>query len=380
VNTLQKDPPANNQGGKEAWQQKLMRSGYFLAAVLLHLIIFSLIATFVIFQAPKPETEASFGQVKSMPVKVPPPPAPPASGDTANNPTLEPDPVVVPVVTPPSAITSVNSSFTVNTTKAFTQAISHVPAALPQGTGLGHAGSGGGAGLGSSIYGSGSGSTQDLVGYLYDLKQTPDLKPTPIMDSAGAGLDFLRSFVKDWNMSSLDNYWKAPGTLYATQVFIPVRHSEEATKAFNVDTVVQAKRWIIVYDGKVTVPETGTYRFVGFADDFMVVRWDGTNVLDASYDGEVLDPSATDSSTEDSFDGRSYRFGTWIQMQAGAVVPIKILIGEGPGGYSGFLLMIQKQGDDSKKCDYPVFQLRDTPIPDMKNDFSKKKLIFPEAP
>jgi hypothetical protein len=345
----------------------------------LHLIIFSLIATFVIFQAPKPETEASFGQVKSMPVKVPPPPAPPASGDTANNPTLEPQPVVVPVVTPPSAITTINHNFTVNTTKAFTQALSQVPATLaPQGTDLGHAGAGGNTGAGS-LYGSGSGNPQDLVGYLYDLKQMANGKPTEIMGSAKAGLEFLRSWVKDWDMSALDKFYKAPNPLYATQIFIPDRKSEESTKAFGVDGVVQAKRWIIVYTAKVIAPETGTFRFVGWADDFMMVRWDGVNVLDASYPGEELDPSATADKADIGFNNWR-RYGNWIQMQEGAAVQMQVLIGEGPGGDSGFTLMIQRQGDDSKNGDDPVFQLKDAPIPDYGKGFSKKKMLFQEAP
>jgi hypothetical protein len=57
---------------------------------------------------------------------------------------------------------------------------------------------------------------------------------------------------------------------------------------------------------------------------------------------------------------------------------MKVLIGEGPGGSSGFLLMIQKQGDDSPKGDYPVFQVQDVKIPDISYlpNFSKKKMLF----
>ena len=74
--------------------------------------------------------------------------------------------------------------------------------------------------------------------------------------------------------------------------------------------------------------------------------------------------------------------GKWVQMEAGTPMDMLVLIGEGPGGFSGFLLMIQKRGDDSPKGDYPVFQLQDSPIPDMSTDFqfSKKKMVFQVSP
>jgi len=53
-------------------------------------------------------------------------------------------------------------------------------------------------------------------------------------------------------------------------------------------------------------------------------------------------------------------------VEQGTPIDIKILIGEGPGGSSGFVLMIQKKGDNSAKGDYPM----DIP------NFSKKKLLF----
>jgi hypothetical protein len=362
------------------------RVGFFLMALLLHLILFLLVATWVIFQAPKPEPEAEFGRVESIPVKLPPPPEPPASGDAAANPHFEPQPVVVPVTTPTHTITTANFNFSVDTSKVIDQAMSHIN--LPQATGAGLTQGAGNASSGSgmsSVFGSSSGSNTELIGYLYDLKQTPDRKPTDNMEDAAGSrnvMNFLRSFVKDWNMSSLDQYYKSPAPLYATQIFIPERHSEDSTKAFGVDSVVAAKRWIIVYNGKVIPPESGTFRFVGWADDFLLVRWDGANVLDASYPSEEVDPSANSEDAGGKDGDQTDKYGKWIQMEAGVPVPIQVLIGEGPGGYSGFRLLIQKQGDDSQGGDYPVFQLQDGPIPDLGKDikFSKKKMLFQGAP
>jgi len=358
------------------------RFGFFMLALLLHLLLFLLIASWVIFESPKPETDASFGAVKSLPVKVPPPVAPPASGASASNPQFEPQPVVVPVTAPIKTITSITTSFTVNASKSLDQAMTHISMPVPQGTGPSTAGLGGNTGAGtSSIYGSTTGDGQEFVGNLYDLQQTPDRKPTQYADdhdySTWSGLTFLRSFVKGWDMSTLDQFYKAPNPLYTTQIFIPRRASEESTKAFGVDKVVQAKRWIIIYSANVVPPESGTYRFVGWADDFMVVRWNGENVLDACYGGEELDMSAR----IDNAGG--YIHGKWIQMEAGIAVPMQIMIGEGPGGFSGFLLTIQKKGEENNTGDDPVFQLRDAPVPDlpgMPKEFLKKKMIFQTAP
>jgi hypothetical protein len=358
------------------------RFGFFMLALLLHLLLFLLIASWVIFESPKPETDASFGQVKSLPVKVPPPVAPPASGSSASNPHLEPQQVVVPVAAPIKTVTSINASFTVDASKALNQALTHVSMQqAPQATGLAPAGQGPGSGPGTSPYGSRSGDGQELVGSLYDLQQTPDRKKTQYTEdndpSNWSGLAFLRSFVKDWDMSTLDQFYKAPNPLYATQIFIPKRESEESTKAFGVDKVVQAKRWIIVYNANVVAPVSGTYRFAGWADDFLVVRWNGENVLDACYGGEELDMSVR----IDNAGG--YMHGKWIQMEAGVAVPMQVMIGEGPGGFSGFLLTIQKKGEENNTGDDPVFQLRDAPIPDvpgMPKEFMKKKMIFAPAP
>jgi hypothetical protein len=40
--------------------------------------------------------------------------------------------------------------------------------------------------------------------------------------------------------------------------------------------------------------------------------------------------------------------------------------------------MVQKEGDGSPKGDYPVFQLQDSPVPDIgtRFNFSKKTVLF----
>ena len=182
---------------KKFWHQKLERSGFFLCAVLFHLILFLLIATIVVWKAPLPPEPAEFHGVE---VKVPPPSVqPPPSGGAAHNPDLEPD-VVVPVVTPPSVI-SVNhmDTFTVNAAKVMDQSLNHLMAPAPQGTGLDAAGGGPGIGSGNG-FGKSTGTSAQLSGYLYDFKQTA--QKTPIRMTEKSYLDLLSQYIKNgWNDS-----------------------------------------------------------------------------------------------------------------------------------------------------------------------------------
>jgi hypothetical protein len=342
------------------------------------MILFLLVATVVIWKAPPPPPSYEF---QAVAVKLPQPvlPQPSSSGAAASNPQFEPEPVVVPVVTPPSMITTANSTvFKVDTSNMLNQALSHLSQATPQGTGLSTGGGNGSTGFGTG-YGTDAASGIQFEGHFYDLKQTQDRNPTKI----GDGLKFLRTFVKSWDMGALRDYYKAAGTLYASQICIPVTPSDLATKAFHVDDVVKPSHWIVIYEAKVTPPESGRYRFIGFADDFLVVRIDEKNVLDASLSddaNEELDPMAKvkDGVGMSPEAKRPLKCGPWIDMDSATPMDMEVLIGEGPGGLSGFLLMIQKEGDNSQKGDYPVFQLQDSPIPDMSRNFtlSKKKMLF----
>jgi len=376
----------------------LQRSGYLVGAILLHLIAFLLIATLVIWKAPAPPPTDVFHGVAIKPPP-PPPPQPPTSGSQASNPQFEPEPVVVPVVTPPSVITTLNENFKINTPKVLDQTIDHLPTVTPQGTGLAPSGGGlnGSSGVGEMTAYGASGA-DGLVGAFYDLKQTPNGEPTEIAESAWEKsnspddcapnwadqpntkkqLEVLRDFVNSWNASALEKYYKADESLSLDQICIHEGPSSLATKAFHVEDKVVARRWIAIYSAKVLPPESGTYRFIGSADDFLVVNLDNRNVLDACNPGQILDPAArTNEDVGPAWPGYSFYAGRWIDMEQDTPINIRILIGEGPGGSSGFVLMIQKKGDNSAKGDYPIFQVQDVPVPDMDiPNFSKKKMLF----
>jgi hypothetical protein len=85
------------------WFEKISRSGYFLGALLFHLIVFLMVATWVIFPAFHPPTD-DFTKTY-LPPSSPPPPPPPPTPPTVQVPTTA-------VATPTTTITSVSPTAT----------------------------------------------------------------------------------------------------------------------------------------------------------------------------------------------------------------------------------------------------------------------------
>jgi hypothetical protein len=204
--------------------------------------------------------------------------------------------------------------------------------AIGEGNGNGNGG-GGGSGGGMTFYGAPDGG--GLRGSFYDLKQTPGGNATDIAendtekqigpDSCDSNflnnantqnqLKFLSKFIHSWDPSLLDGYYKASGNLFLSQICIPSGPSSKATIAYHVENKVVARRWIAIYHATIIPPESGTFRFIGGADDFMVVRIGDQNVLDASITSEMVDPKAR---TGDDVGG--FVAGPWFHLEQGTPV------------------------------------------------------------
>ena len=249
------------------------------------------------------------------------------------------------------------------------------------GVGFGPAGGMGGGGLGGGGGGSipffgfrdnrGGGA---LTGYLYDLKQAKDHKPTNMEPGRYQGI--VKEFVaKGWDEKAFDPYFKSPKPLYTTQIFIPDMSADEAPKAYDVDRgphKVEPKMWIALYKGKVTAPVAGRFRFVGFADDILVVRFNSQNVLDAGCQniapvprGEkyVYKDFIKEEGRQGFYDSFGSIRGAWFTVEAGKQYDVEILVGEQPGGFFCAHLLIEQEGVAYKKDPksdlprLPIFQL-----------------------
>ena len=259
-------------------------------------------------------------------------------------------------------------------------------------------GSGGGIGSGKGV-GVGNGrnfvglfgakfGANGLVGTFTDLKQDPRGKPTPMAgpdpenynpanrEAIVAYLKEVHDFVDArFNESRLKKFYQAPERLVAAQFFIPKRSAKAAPEAYGVLEQAKPSRWIAHYKGRIKAPVTGKFRFVGFADDILVVRWDNKVALDAGYDGPSIDASVTQrykdkERTYDDFAGKprvplydyhgavpgdadaKLRAGPWIDVVAGTTYAMEVVVGETPGGGFGCLLGIEVSTGQKKNNEY----------------------------
>ena len=353
------------------WQGLLTRSGYFVGAVLLHVILFLLLATWIVFRAPPVQIDVT--TFSATTVKPPPPPAPPApsGGEAANS--FEPATETAPPPCAPSVVTTVSpNAFAL---KAVCVQIPNLPpcTTTPVGSALaGHDTAGPQAGSGSVFGSAESNGAADLEGYLYDLKQTPDRKPTGF--DTGAYHNKIKEFIEsNWDPGVLGHFYKSPTPLHTTSIFIPIINAEDGPKDFGVEKEVQPNMYCVWYKVTASPPQDGTYHFVGTADDVLLVRVNHRTVLDGC-DYPMIDELRNKQKKFNmtNFDptfpnNADFWVGDSFHVSAGETVDIDILIGEEPGGKSDYFLFIQRDEDTYQTQSngaplLPIFQLDSKPF------------------
>jgi hypothetical protein len=205
-----------------------------------------------------------------------------------------------------------------------------------------------------------------LAGKFYDLKQTRTGQPSKLDEKNYPGE--LSKFVNGWNEATFANYFVGPNPLYTTQIFIPKINANQGPVAFGLGGRVQPKMWVVHYKGNVIPTETGTFRFVGMADDVLVVRFAGKVVLDCgSTTPSGHGPQKFYSSAGLQLDPKMGWYkglgvGDPVQVTGGQSYPMEILLGEWPGGDFKAFLMIEKDGVQYEKDGkgnpiLPIFKL-----------------------
>ncbi len=222
-----------------------------------------------------------------------------------------------------------------------------------------------------------------LVGTFYDFKQTRTGKPTNL-DSGGV-VAVINDFVNQgWRESAFNKYFRASNTLYQSKLYIPAMNAEAAPTAFNCADQVQPSRWAVVYRGMVTPPHSGKYRFVGHADDILVIRFNDKNVFDHGYfsgttnlpiytSQDILNGTREDQGIKKmlrhaypmNLPLKTYRYedtqtinsalgglgiGPTFEATEGQSYPIDILLCELPGGTFSASLMIEEIGVNYEKA------------------------------
>jgi hypothetical protein len=264
------------------------------------------------------------------------------------------------------------------------------PGGLGMTMGGGSGGSSGGGGGGVPFFGMRNG--RGLAGTFIDFKQTKDRKATEIGKDPGkvpyhdlAYEAVVKRFVSGgFQPSTVENFFQSPSPIYTQQVFVPGIMAADGPKAFGLEKQVQPSRWVVVYRGKVRAPDTGTYRFVGWADDVLVVRFNRNIVLDGSF--------ANVSSWKRrkvynyNFPHKGFAYAGFVEgdpvsVTKGLVYDVEILIGESPGGHFYAQLLMEKQGENYQKDGagnpiLPIFRVADVQPPDV----SKSLGSVPVAP
>ena len=246
------------------------------------------------------------------------------------------------------------------------------------GSGMGVGGAGGG-GLGLTMFGARGGA--GLSGTFYDLKQTKDGQSTELAPQGNVSeaqpmtaqyVEVVRKFAATWDPHVLDKYYRSQNILVAQQLYIPVGSSDEAAKAFGEHKKCSGYRWLVHYRGSVVAPRDGTFRFIGRGDNLMLVRLNGKHVLDGGFpDSYYIDPGVnTDNNLGPAgLTGWTLSGGAWFEVHRGELLKLEVVIGDGGGLFSDYLLIEEKGVKYALRRDahgvlaYPVFQTAATRVP-----------------
>ena len=363
-------------------RDRLMSSGFLLGAILLHVVVFLMVATWILFAPPAELPDIVFSPVITKPPP-PPPPAPPApAGGGSQNP-LEPQTVVTPPSNPPAIVHVVApASFNVTASKVI---LPNLPDSftVASGTSLGDSGATG-SDLGSgSPFGVATSDQPSFSGTFYDFKQSPDHVSTHMtsVKDADKEQDILKDFfANNWDEATFKrNYLSSRKPLFANEIMIPFQYSTGGPAAFGLQDECKPGFWAIVYHVKINPTRSGTFNLAGFGDDFLVARVNGVIVLDAGYYPPVTDFKRT----------TSYRAGPWLDrtnaggnktygdavvgdkfhVNAGDELTIDVLISDAyPAGGKGrcgyFLYLLDKEytaKDDKGNFVLPLLQIHTNP-------------------
>ncbi len=228
-------------------------------------------------------------------------------------------------------------------------------------------GLGGGAGESgfSTLFGNTSPLTGALEGTFIDFKQDRNRENPPNNGWMDAGKDFLRNY----QLREFRKFFNAPQKLYATHFYIPLMGADQAPRAYGVEQLVQPSNWVAVYQGKFRSLKGGTFRFVGTADDLIIVGVDGKTVLYAGF--PESNPGKWSPNDAPKFGGPpvsdylpKLTEGDWFKLAPGEVKDLSVIIGEIPGGEFACYLFIEERGVKYEKASdgrpiLPIFKLKD---------------------
>jgi len=258
---------------------------------------------------------------------------------------------------------------------------------------------GGGGKMGDGGEGDGRGNLKGMLqGVFYDLKQTKDRRATDAMGNPNQLNDHtrerilpvLKSFVDgSWQRSydnegrvhypALDKYYCSPTRLWNSLFYTEQIPATDAPAAFQCGKEVNTGGWVCIYSGNVVAPFSGKFRFVGYGDDILLIRFNRQIVFDYGWcsatlaknlwflgngqesyhqilsghpENEQQRRAVADSVIYSkhkldvyfpNFESRhGVAKGPMLEVQEGQVYPIEVMISEVPGGSFSMVLFVEQ--------------------------------------
>jgi len=257
----------------------------------------------------------------------------------------------------------------------------------------------GGGNMGDGGEGDGRGNLKGMLqGVFYDLKQTRDRKATDAMGNPSVENDYtrdrilpvLKEFIngpwrreydKDGRVHypALDGYYCSPTRLWNSCFYTKQINATEAPAAFLCGKEVNTGGWACIYSGNVVAPFSGKFRFVGYCDDIMLIRFNKKIVFDYGWysatmgvnlmffgeshgsfhrvlsghpenerqrrliaDSAIYSNHMLDVYCPEFDDRHGIAKGPVLEVEEGQVYPIEIMISEVPGGKFTMLLFVEQ--------------------------------------
>ncbi len=237
---------------------------------------------------------------------------------------------------------------------------------LGAGAGFGGAGGGGGPSGGMTAFGFKNASAGTMAGTFYDLSQSSEGRPKS-MDATLYANEMDRFVRSGMNNFTLDDYFKSPDKIYASQYYIPKIDAADGPSAFNMKSTAY---WAIHYEGVIIPKVSGTYRFWGVGDDILTIQMDHHLILNCGWYNPLNDGLSKEFRNFDGLAPYAWMHGLgageYFKVEAGHSYPIDILIGHQGTGFTMAILLIEKEGesyqhDSQGNPVFPIFKL--APIP-----------------
>ena len=199
--------------------------------------------------------------------------------------------------------------------------------------GGGGGGGGGGDGGGMSLFGMRDNHGGGLEGTFYDYKMDQGYQPLPRFGNEEFGKMVREMLPIDgpWHPERPYRHYMSPAKLHGRYFIFPAIEDTGAGAAFQSPRSGPG-HWLAVYHGSFSSPTSGSFRFVGFGDNVMIVQLGSHIVLDASDHGYTGQPREGLRVIKFPKKGGTPLYGgEWFNLSAGEPKDISIAVGDEGG-------------------------------------------------